>query len=242
MNARSRLSVAGTWPSRSVGPVAFAPLLAQAPAAKPNPPAPAAKGKPWVVPRTPDGKPDLQGNWTNETQTPLERMGTQGATLTDDEAAAIEERAQGRRGVPRQGERSESSRAAQGRRRAQARARRASGRSSSGSRKRPAARSAATTASGSIPGDKVIRIDGVARSSIIIDPPNGRLPALTDAGKKRLAETRPRAPRSSASSITPRCGRWPIAACCRSARTPGRRCCRTTSTTTTTPSCRPRIT
>ena len=28
------------------------------------------------------------------------------------------------------------------------------------------------------PGLNVIRIDGVARSSIIIDPPNGRLPAL----------------------------------------------------------------
>ena len=28
----------------------------------------------WKVPRTADGKPDLQGNWTNETQTPLERM------------------------------------------------------------------------------------------------------------------------------------------------------------------------
>ena len=38
------------------------------------------------------------------------------------------------------------------------------------------------------PGLNVIRIDGVARSSIIIDPPNGRLPARTDAGKKRLAE------------------------------------------------------
>ena len=29
--------------------------------------------KVWSVPRTPDGKPDLQGNWTNETLTPLER-------------------------------------------------------------------------------------------------------------------------------------------------------------------------
>jgi hypothetical protein len=38
------------------------------------------------------------------------------------------------------------------------------------------------------PGLGVIRIDGVARSSIIIDPPNGRLPGMTDAGKKRLAE------------------------------------------------------
>ena len=26
----------------------------------------------WVVPRTPDGHPDLQGNWTNETLTPFQ--------------------------------------------------------------------------------------------------------------------------------------------------------------------------
>ena len=38
------------------------------------------------------------------------------------------------------------------------------------------------------PGLKVIRIDGVARSSIIVDPPNGRYPPLTDAAKQRLTE------------------------------------------------------
>ena len=48
----------------------------------------------WVVPRTPDGKPDLQGNWANETQTPLERLGNTGLVLTDTEAQAIESRAQ----------------------------------------------------------------------------------------------------------------------------------------------------
>ena len=202
----------------------------------------AAKPAPrWVVPRTPDGKPDLQGNWTNETQTPLERMGAGGATLTDEQAAAIEERAQlveeyrdkasdpNRPAPPKGGEAGSSPR-------------RASGRSSSRFPKRPAAPSAATTASGWIPGLNVIRIDGVARSSIIIDPPNGRIPALTDAGKKRARGDRRARRGSSASSIIPRCGRWPIAACCRSDRTPGRRCCRTTSTTTTTRSCRPRIT
>ena len=36
---------------------------------------PAAPARKWVVPRTPDGKPDLQGNWTNATITPLERLG-----------------------------------------------------------------------------------------------------------------------------------------------------------------------
>ena len=38
------------------------------------------------------------------------------------------------------------------------------------------------------PGHKVIRIDGVARSSIIVDPPDGRVPALTAEGKQRMTE------------------------------------------------------
>jgi hypothetical protein len=44
---------------------------AQATAATAKPPAPAAK--PWTVPRLPDGKPDLQGFWSNTSYTPLER-------------------------------------------------------------------------------------------------------------------------------------------------------------------------
>jgi hypothetical protein len=43
------------------------------------------------------------------------------------------------------------------------------------------------------PGLSVIRIDGVARSSIIIDPPDGRVPPPTAAGKRRLAEIAARA-------------------------------------------------
>jgi hypothetical protein len=44
------------------------PVIAQSSgksAAKPS--------KPWTMPRTPDGAPDLTGNWTNATYTPLER-------------------------------------------------------------------------------------------------------------------------------------------------------------------------
>ena len=146
-----------------------------------------AKAKGWVVPRTPDGKPDLQGNWTNETQTPLERMGAQGGTLTDQQAAAIEQRAQvvedfrdkpsdpNRPAPPKGGEPGRLA---------------APGQQSFIEIISEAAGGAVGGYNGFWldPGLNVIRIDGVARSSIIIDPPTGRLPPLTAAGKQRLTE------------------------------------------------------
>src|SRR5829696_1778245 len=146
-----------------------------------------AKPTRWVMPHTPDGKPDLQGNWTNETQTPLERMTGGGSTLTDDQAQKIEDRAQfveeyrdkasdPNRAAPPKG--GEAGRLA------------APGEKSFIEQISEAAGGAVGGYNGFWldPGLNVIRIDGVARSSIIIDPPNGRIPALTDAGKKRLAE------------------------------------------------------
>ena len=47
----------------------------------------------WVVPRTPDGHPDLQGNWTNATLTPLQRPDDQGPVLTWEEVERLEGRA-----------------------------------------------------------------------------------------------------------------------------------------------------
>ena len=44
----------------------------------------------WVVPRTPDGRPDLQGNWSNATITPMQRRPERGPVLTPDEVAAID--------------------------------------------------------------------------------------------------------------------------------------------------------
>ena len=139
------------------------------------------------MPRTPDGKPDFQGNWTNETQTPLERMGAQGATLTDEQAGAIEKRAQvveefrdkasdpNRPAPPKGGESGKLA---------------ALGQQSFIEIISEAAGGAVGGYNGFWldPGKNVIRIDGVPRSSIIIDPPNGRVPALTDAGKKHMAE------------------------------------------------------
>ncbi len=156
---------------------AFAPVAAQAPA---------STDSAGVVPRTPDGRPDLQGNWTNETLTPLERMGNRSLVLTDAEAQAIEERAQlveefrdqasdpDRPAPPAGGE---------------ARTLVAPGQPSFIEQISAAAGGAVGGYNGFwlAPGSTVIRIDGEARSSIVVDPPNGRIPPLTAEGQKRVA-------------------------------------------------------
>src|SRR6187200_3419887 len=54
----------------------------------------AAGGQPakWTTPRTPDGKPDIQGTFTFRTITPLQRPATLAdkETLSPEEAAAFE--------------------------------------------------------------------------------------------------------------------------------------------------------
>ena len=160
--------------------IPFAPAGAQAPAKAPG------TGKPWVAPRTPDGTPDLQGNWSNETQTPFERMGKSGPTLTEEQAGALEKRAQlveefrdqpsdpNAPPPPKGGEIALSPPGEQ-----------------------TFVEQIAVAAGGAVggyngfwldPGNKVVRIDGVPRSSIIVDPADGRLPAMTAAGKQRMAE------------------------------------------------------
>ena len=44
----------------------------------------------YVAPRTPDGYPDLQGNWTNATLTPLERPPGLPRALSKTQAAVLE--------------------------------------------------------------------------------------------------------------------------------------------------------
>ena len=58
----------------------------------------ASDAEKWEVPRTPDGHPDLQGNWSNSTLTPFERREGQGPIYTWEEVAEIERPGDG---VPR---------------------------------------------------------------------------------------------------------------------------------------------
>ena len=78
-------SRAAWWVAVVAGAMAAAPAASRAQ----EPPA-----ESWSAPRTADGRPDLQGVWANNTATPLERPEALGdkAVLTDEELARLEAR------------------------------------------------------------------------------------------------------------------------------------------------------
>ncbi len=131
-------------------------------------------GSSYTPPRMPDGHPDLRGTYDLATLTPMERPAGVGLVLTKEEAAKREAAAakQRERGdQPIQGDRPAPPKGGDG---------------SPG-----AAGNVGGYNSGWLdPGSSYTVVDGQKRSSFIIDPPDGHVPALTPAAKARVAVSR----------------------------------------------------
>ena len=127
----------------------------------------------WEVPRTPDGHPDLQGNWSNATLTPFEREEGKGPLFTWEEVEEIERPGDGCPANPgtvacgrpdNQGDGSLSNE------------RRLSG--------------AEYNEVYWDRGTHVAIVDSQPRSSLVTNPANGRIPALTPEAERRIQESR----------------------------------------------------
>jgi len=115
------------------------------------------------IPKAPDGHPDLQGFWTNSTITPLERSAQYAGKLTvSDAEAAIFEKSQVQDLKDEDGQ-------------------------SDG----PLLRASGSAGVGGYNalfidrGSELTRVDGVKRTSLVIDPPDGKIPPNTPEARQR---------------------------------------------------------
>jgi hypothetical protein len=128
-------------------------MLAASVLAGQNPTAPKSGGKP--IPRATDGHPSLEGVWTNATLTPLERPAELAGKATLSDAQAVEFEKKDLSGNTLDGDVENNLNRATG--------------------------GAGVGAYNNLfvdRGSELARVDGVKRTSLIIDPPNGRIPAL----------------------------------------------------------------
>jgi hypothetical protein len=129
---------------------------------------PAAKAKATKAPMAADGHPDLSGTWTNATITPMERPAKFAGkpTISDAEAAAYEK--------------------------SDAQELNAQDGQSDG----PLIRAAGSSGTGGYNvlfvdrGTELARVDGVKRTSLIVDPPDGKVPPLTQEARDRFGRRR----------------------------------------------------
>jgi hypothetical protein len=121
-----------------------------------------------TIPRTADGHPDLQGIWTNATLTPMERPAAFAGKLTANDAeATIYEKRQ--KDELQAGD----------------------GKSDSDFHRR--AGSGETGGYNALfidRGSELARVDGVKRTSLIIDPADGKVPPLTAEARQRISSMR----------------------------------------------------
>ncbi len=130
--------------------------------------APAAKHASSALPRTHDGHPDLQGTWTNATLTPMERPAVFAGNLTVSDAEAAKfEKAQ-----------DDELKAGDGKSEGEFHRRAGSG------------DTGGYNALFIDRGSELARVDGVKRTSLVIDPPDGRVPPLTAEARQRLQAMR----------------------------------------------------